>query len=81
MAELYVIGHVNPDMDAIASAMGYAWFLKQRDGVDAVPARAGAINPQTSWVLNRVGLEPPILMTDASPRFDSVTRPSGYTCP
>ena len=74
MADLYVIGHVNPDMDSIAAAMGYAWLLKERDGEDTAAARAGAINPQTSWVLDKVGLEPPILMTDASPRFEAVSR-------
>jgi manganese-dependent inorganic pyrophosphatase len=72
--QIYVIGHVNPDTDSIASAMGYAWLLRERDGVNAVAARAGAINPQTSYVLKRLGLDPPILLTDASPRFESVTR-------
>ena len=24
--QIYVIGHVNPDTDSIASAMGYAWL-------------------------------------------------------
>jgi manganese-dependent inorganic pyrophosphatase len=75
MAELiYVIGHVNPDADTIAAAMGYAWLLKERDNGDFIAARAGAINPQTSWALKRVGLDPPILLNDASPRFDVVTR-------
>jgi inorganic pyrophosphatase/exopolyphosphatase len=31
--QVFVIGHVNPDTDAIASAMGYAWLLKERDGL------------------------------------------------
>ena len=26
--KIYVIGHINPDTDSIASAMGYAWLLK-----------------------------------------------------
>jgi len=73
MAPLYVIGHVNPDTDSIAAALGYAWLLRERDGSDAVAARAGAINPQTTWVLRRLELEPPLLVTDASPRFSSVT--------
>jgi len=68
----YVIGHVNPDTDSIASAMGYAWLLRQRDGVDTVAARAGALNPQSAWVLKQLKLEPPVLLTDASPRFESV---------
>ena len=70
----YVIGHVNPDTDSIASAIGYAWLLRERDGMNAVPARAGTINPQTTWVLDRLGLEAPCLLTDVSPRFEAVAR-------
>lgn len=71
---VYVTGHVNPDTDSIASAMGYAWLLRQRDGLDTVACRAGPVNQQTAWILKRLGLEPPMLLTDASPRFESVTR-------
>lgn len=71
---IYVIGHVNPDTDSIAAAIGYAWYLRERDGEEVIAARAGAINPQTAWVLKTVGLEPPLLVTDASPRFESVVR-------
>lgn len=72
--KVYIIGHVNPDTDAIASAMGYAWLLQERDGLNAIPARSGAINRQTSWVLRTLDLEPPLLFNDASPRFESVMR-------
>jgi len=72
MSKTYVIGHVNPDTDSIASAMGYAWLLRQRDGIDTVAARAGALNPQSAWVLKQIKLEAPVLLTDASPRFESV---------
>jgi manganese-dependent inorganic pyrophosphatase len=71
---VYVIGHANPDTDSIAAALGYAWLLRERDGIDAQAARAGALNPQSAWVLKHLSLEPPILMTDASPRFESVVR-------
>ncbi len=74
MAPIYVIGHVNPDTDSIAAAVGYAWLLRERDGADAVAARAGAINPQTTWVLKRLKMDAPVLLTDASPRFESVMR-------
>src|SRR3990170_1054197 len=70
--KIFVIGHVNPDTDSIASALGYAWLLRERDGLEAIAARAGAVNPQTSWVLKRLGVEAPVLLTDASPRFESV---------
>lgn len=81
MAPIYVIGHVNPDTDSIASAMGYAWLLRERDGSDVIPARAGPVNPQTAWVLKRLELEPPMLLNDASPRFESVTRRLDTTTP
>ncbi len=74
ISPLHVIGHLNPDTDAIASAMGYAWLLRERDGLNAIPARAGAVNPQTAWVLKTVGLEPPQYLADASPRFERIAR-------
>lgn len=74
VSSTYVIGHVNPDTDSIASAMGYAWLLRERDNLDAIAARAGAVNPQTFWVLKILGLEAPLLITDASPKFSSVMR-------
>ena len=80
-APIYVIGHVNPDTDSIAAAMGYAWLLHERDGADTVAARAGAINPQTAWVLKNLGMDPPLLLTDASPRFESVMRRLGTVTP
>ncbi len=70
----YVIGHANPDTDSIAAAIGYAWLLRERDGIEAVAARAGAINQQTSWVIKFLGMYAPVLVTDASPRFSSVVR-------
>ncbi|MDL1920364.1 hypothetical protein FBQ83_13720 [Chloroflexi bacterium CFX5] len=69
---IYVVGHINPDTDSIAAAMGYAWLLRERDGVNALAARAGALNAQTSWALKTLGLDPPLLLADASPRFESV---------
>jgi manganese-dependent inorganic pyrophosphatase len=74
MSKTYVVGHVNPDTDSIAAAMGYAWLLRERDGAEVIAARAGPLNTQTAWVLNTLGLEPPELLTDASPRFASVAR-------
>lgn len=81
MSRIYVIGHVNPDTDSIASAMGYAWLLRERDSSDVVAARAGPVNPQTTWVLKHLGMDAPQLLNDASPRFESVTRRLDTTYP
>lgn len=71
---IFVTGHINPDTDSIASAIGYAWLLQERDNLPTVACRAGSVNLQTSWVLKTLGLEQPVLLTDASPRFESVTK-------
>lgn len=71
---VYVTGHINPDTDSIASATGYAWLLGERDGVNAIASRAGAINPQTAYVLKWLEIDAPLLLTDASPRFELVMR-------
>jgi manganese-dependent inorganic pyrophosphatase len=81
MPPIYVIGHVNPDTDSIAAAMGYAWLLREREGDDYIAARAGPLNPQTTWVLKRLSLEAPLLLTDASPRFESIYRRLDSTSP
>jgi len=79
---IYVIGHRNPDTDSIASAMGYAWFLDETvEGTEYIAARAGQLNPQTTWVLNRLNLDPPLLLTDASPRFDNIAHRFNTTTP
>lgn len=71
---IYVVGHKNPDTDAIASAIGYAWLLQARDGNESVAARAGSINAQTRFALDTFGLPPPMLLEDASPRFEQVVQ-------
>ncbi len=71
---IHVIGHVNPDTDSIAAAVGYAWLIRERDNVDAIAGRSGAVNSQTAWILKTLRMEAPLLITDASPRFSSVVR-------
>jgi len=74
MTPIYVLGHIHPDTDTVAAAMGYAWLLREREGAEAIAARAGALNPQTAWVLQKLELEAPLLLTDASPRFESIVK-------
>jgi manganese-dependent inorganic pyrophosphatase len=65
MLPFYVIGHKNPDTDAICSAIGYAALLRAvGEERDAVAARCGEISHRTKWVLERAGFEPPTLITD-----------------
>ena len=64
----YVIGHRNPDTDSIASAIGYA-ALKQRQGDSSViAAMAGAPNPQTRYILDRLKIPDPLFLADVHPK-------------
>ncbi|WP_165874191.1 putative manganese-dependent inorganic diphosphatase [Rubrobacter taiwanensis] len=60
MKHVYVTGHRNPDLDSIASAIGYA-ELKQKlhPGDTYAPARLGDPNPQTEWALKKSGARAP----------------------
>ena len=75
---LYVIGHRNPDTDSICSAIGYA-HLKQALGEAAVPARAGKINSETRLVLQKFGVEIPLLIADLYPRAKDIMSPVAIT--
>lgn len=74
ISPIHIIGHLNPDTDAIAAALGYAWLLRERDNRNAIAARAGALSPQTAWVLKALGLDAPVYVPDASPRFERIAR-------
>ena len=58
--KIFVIGHKNPDTDSICSAIAYA-DIKNRTSqkVKYIPKRAGQINEETEYVLNRFGMQPP----------------------
>jgi manganese-dependent inorganic pyrophosphatase len=76
MPQIYVLGHKNPDTDAITSAVGYAALMRAQ-GADAVAGRQGVLRPETAYVLKRFGVEVPPLVTDVRPRAaDIMTTPA-----
>ena len=70
---ILVIGHRNPDMDAVASAVGYAWLLNEINEENYLPGRTGQVNTQTEFALNRFGVEAPALVTDIRPRVGDLS--------
>ena len=58
--KIFVIGHKNPDTDSICSAIAYC-DIKNRTFQNKryIPKRAGQINEETEFVLNRFGIQPP----------------------
>ena len=68
--DIVVIGHKNPDTDAICSAISYAYLKNQITGTDRyVAARAGDINSETAYVLQRFGAKEPIYIDDITMRL------------
>lgn len=77
--KIYIIGHKNPDTDSVASAIAYA-ELKQRQGCrGAQAAMAGEPNPQTRYVLERLGIEPPLYLADVLPKVRDVLKREAIT--
>ena len=70
--KIFVVGHRNPDTDSICSAIAYA-ELRRLQGLENVqPARAGDLNQQTEFVLDRLGVPMPELLSDVHPRIKDV---------
>ena len=72
MSEIFVIGHRNPDTDAICSAIGYAEFKRRTGMPEAVAARCGDTNDRIDFVLNTFGVPPPRFVADVSPKVSDV---------
>ena len=62
---IYVFGHQTPDSDAVCTAIGYAYILKEL-GYDARPAVLGDINKETAYILKTAGVDVPPVLEDAS---------------
>jgi len=71
---VYVIGHKNPDTDAICSAIGYADFLRSTTRLDAIAASCGDANARTRMALERAGIEPPKVLLDVRPRAGRIAQ-------
>lgn len=72
MSEILVIGHRNPDTDAICSAIGYAEFKRRTGMPEAVAARCGDTNDRIDFVLHTFGVPAPKFVADVSPKISDV---------
>jgi manganese-dependent inorganic pyrophosphatase len=80
VAQIYVTGHRNPDLDSIGSAIGYAELKNALDPDDEyVPARLGDVNAQTAWALERAGAEEPEWLPHIKLRVRDVMGPCTVT--
>ena len=68
----YVIGHRNPDTDAICSAIAYAAYKEARGEKGYVAARCGNSNARIDTVLQRFHQPLPLYLSDVTPRVRDV---------
>lgn len=62
MSKLIIIGHKNPDTDSIVSAIVARDYFKIALGQDAIAYRAGELNNESKYVLNKYNVEAPELI-------------------
>ncbi|MBQ7714185.1 MAG: putative manganese-dependent inorganic diphosphatase [Oscillospiraceae bacterium] len=68
-----VIGHRSPDTDSICAAIAYSRLKNAVDPARSYkPCRAGQLNRETQFVLERFGAEPPQLYADVSAQVRDV---------
>lgn len=72
MELIYVIGHKNPDADAICSAIGYAAYKNGKNGKQYVAARCGNSNPRIDTILTRFKVPLPQFLGDVTPRVRDI---------
>lgn len=65
---IYIIGHKNPDTDAVVSAVGYACLKNLLGFKNYKAARAGHLNPQTSYIFQKFGVQRPEYLADLTPK-------------
>lgn len=71
--KVWVVGHKNPDTDSICAAISYAYLKNQSgDKKTYVAKRAGAVNEETRYVLERFGVEEPPLVGYAGAQIKDI---------
>ncbi len=70
---VYIIGHKNPDTDSICAAIGYSYLKNALStGENYVPKKAGSLNEETRYVLNRFNIPEPETVTDVGAQLSDI---------
>ncbi|HIZ44372.1 MAG TPA: putative manganese-dependent inorganic diphosphatase [Firmicutes bacterium] len=70
--KVIVIGHKNPDTDSICSAIAYARLKQAITGTEHIPCRAGMLNPETEYVLQKFNIPAPELREDVRTQIKDI---------
>ncbi len=69
---VYVIGHKNPDTDSVCAAIAYANLKNKTEDGLFLPRKAGSLNEETRYVLNRFHVEEPKTMSQVGTQISDI---------
>ncbi|MFO8026125.1 MAG: putative manganese-dependent inorganic diphosphatase [Opitutales bacterium] len=69
---IYILGHKNPDVDAICSALAYEAYKHMTGQSEYVVARCGNSNARIEAILERFKVKLPRFIGDVTPRIDNL---------
>ena len=79
MANIYITGHRNPDLDTVCAAQAYATFKNIIDPENHyIPVRCGHLSGNVKKVLATMGITPPPYMHDVYPKVKDVMLSEQY---
>jgi manganese-dependent inorganic pyrophosphatase len=81
MNQVYLFGHRQPDTDSIASVIGYAEYLNTAEPGKYIPARCGELNPESRYMLERFGINAPVLVDSVEPRLSDIAYKPVFSLP
>ena len=78
MEKIYVFGHRNPDTDSVTAAINLS-YLKNKLGMQTVPAVLSPINNETKFALDYFKVEEPIFLNDVKIAIKDLKYKKHYT--
>ena len=80
MADIYITGHRNPDLDSICSALAYANLKNRIDPENNyIPVRCGHIGENAKRILKSLDIKAPMLKLDVTPKVGDIVMSHGKT--
>ena len=76
--KVYVFGHRNPDTDSVSASIALA-FLRQKLGMNAIPAVLSAINLETKYALNYFETKEPVFLNDVKIKVKDLDYTKNYS--
>ena len=78
MEKVYIFGHRNPDTDSVTAAITLS-YLKNKLGMNTVPAVLSSINLESKFALNYFNVPEPIFLNDVNIKLRDLKYTKNYT--